>query len=246
MRRENVSFFCSGMTGCGKSKLMWDWVVSKSPRVISIDPVGDTIERNPRAVPIEGVGRLREVLRMIAAKRAEVWHLQLAIDDEEAPAVFELLAPRRSTAASFSRAMGGVMIECGECDLIAPNAGTHPAVRSAWQRGRHHLLSLAMATQRPSLVNRTLTGGTQHVVAFMHSEPRDIAYWADCISSAAAEEIARLQPYEFVYFKRGTFEAVKYDAARKPVARIPLASGLMRSEVTSRGDIDNATLNRNA
>lgn len=223
-RRENVTAFASGMIRSGKSQLLWDIFTRHHPRVISYDPVGDTLDRNADAVPVYSFGELRDKVKRANIGGYTNWHFVLACPPSEVPDVLAWLAPpaARFEEKTLARALGGVLFECGECDTIAPNAGIHPAVRAAAQRGRHHLLSLALATQRPALCDRTVTGQCQYVAAFMHSERSDLEYFARLVGENAADEIARLQQFEFVWYRKGDHEATKYDRDRQPVMTIPL------------------------
>lgn len=231
MLRDNRTFFASGMPKSGKSKLLGDILTGQflssveAPRIISFDPTGDTWDRFPDAVAVRDVAQLRANLKKCVTDGYDGFHFVL--NPKHAAAVFALLVPPDADPSphgtpTLSRQLGGVVIECGECYTIAPNGGTPPEIVSAWTAGRHHLLSLAMAAQRPALTNRTLTGSTEHTFAFMHNNARDFDFFADTIGTTAAEEIRTLDRWEFVYYQSGATEAVRYDRHRRPVKRIPL------------------------
>lgn len=224
------------MTGCGKSRLLWDWFTSVTPRRLTYDPVGDTLDRNPHAVAVRTAGELREHMRRVVAGGFDSWHFVLYGEPEEAADALDWLAP--TTAApnqrTLARALGGVLFECGEVDTLAGNAATPLSVRmrAKWQRGRHHLLSFAVGTQAPALVSRIVSANSHDVFAFMHSEHTSLDYFAKTIGDRAAERIARLDQFAFLHYRRGLPYATEYVSEmragrieRRAVARIPLAVG---------------------
>lgn len=247
MRRENRAAFASGMTGCGKSQLLWDWFTSRHPRRLSYDPVGDTVERNPQAVPVRTAAEFREHVGRAIASRCDSWHFVIWGEPEEAIEALEWLAPDTTPphARSLCRALGGVLFESGEVDTLAPNASTPTAVRfrGKLQRGRHHLLSHALATQAPALVNRIVTANCHDIFAFSHAEHTSLEYFAKQIGERAAERIARLPQYGFLHYHKGDPFATEYASekrggsiVRRPVARIPLAIGAATVERITQRD----------
>lgn len=236
MRRENRAAFASGMTGCGKSQLLWDWFSSVAPRRLTYDPVGDSLERNPAAVPVRTAAELREHLRRVVAGRFEVWHFVIYGEPEEAAEALDWLAPSEiaPNQKTLARALGGVLFECGEIDTLAANAATPLSVRTRakWQRGRHSLLSFAVATQAPALVSRIVSANSHDIFAFMHSESTSLDYFAKTIGDRAAERIARLDQFAFVHYRRGLPYCTEYASesargriVRREVGRIPLSVG---------------------
>lgn len=225
--RDNTSAFASGVSKYGKNQVLWDWVVSRYPRVISLDSQGDTWERNPNAVSVRDVADLKRHLATVVRGRFNRWHFVLRNDPEIARDLFALLAPANvdqdpDAPPTLARALGGVMLESGECYGFAPNGGTRPEVVAGWTQGRHHLLSLAMAAQRPALTNRTLTANSEHLFAFTHNVPQDFSYYAEICGPNVADEIRSLDKYEFVYWRTGSAVAWRYNKHRHLVREIPL------------------------
>jgi hypothetical protein len=224
------------MTGCGKSRLAWDWFVSPHPRRISYDPVGDTFDRNPKAVPVRTAAELFEHVRRAASSGCDSWHFVIYGEPEEALAALEKLAPASvgPNEKTLGRALGGVIFECGEIDLLASNDSKPLSVgmRGKWQRGRHSLLSFAVATQAPALCSRIVTANSHDIFAFMHAEHTSLEYFAKTIGDRAAERIARLDQYAFVHYHRGDPFCTEYASesrggafVRRAVGKIPLAIG---------------------
>lgn len=236
VRRENRAAFASGMTGCGKSRLLWDWYTSKHPRRVTYDPVGDTLERNPDAVSVRTAAEFRHHLRAALDDNCDAWHFVVYGPPEELLEILDWLAPDETAPheQSLSRSVGGVLFECGEIDVLAGNAATETSKRMAskFQRGRHHLLSHAVACQAPALVSRIVTANCHDIFAFGHSEHTSLEYFRQQIGQNAADVIRRLPQYGFLHYRRGDPFCTEYTSRmsggrieRTPVKRIPMAIG---------------------
>jgi hypothetical protein len=198
--RRSLRVFVSGPPESGKSQFLAREFTSKTPRVISIDITGETAERNPDAIRTYGLEDLRATLKKCATYRQ--WHVAAQLDESELGDCFTMLAPapKSDDDVSFCRAVGGVAIECGEAAFLAPNGRLEPSVKAAFNTGRHHLLSLYMATQRPADVSRVVTASSPIKVAFGHREDRDLEFWRKEISAAIADVISELPQYHSVYY----------------------------------------------
>lgn len=228
--RRSLRVFVSGPPESGKSQLLAREFTSKTPRVISIDITGETAERNPDAIRTYGLEDLRDALRKCASWRR--WHVAAQLEESELGPCFVMLAPapKSDDDISFSRAVGGVAIECGEAAFLAPNGRTNPAVRAAFNTGRHHLLSLYMATQRPANVDRAVTASSPLKVAFGHREDRDLEFWAREISAPIAKVIEELPQYHSIYYVQAESRVYVRDGSYR-VRRILDARG---NEISSR------------
>jgi len=198
---DALRVFASGPSGSGKSRALHALWTSRTPRVISLDLTGEVQDRNPSAIRTYGLEQLRRELIRVAHQRRS-WHIAAFLEDAELPRFFAMLAPpiRSDDATSYTRLVGGVALECGEASWLAPNAGIKPEIRAAITRGRHYGISLYMAAQRPAHVDRCVTSEAHALLAFRHWEKRDLAFWADHISSGVADVIAELPLYHCVYF----------------------------------------------
>jgi hypothetical protein len=198
--RSSLRVFVSGPPESGKSQFLAHEFTSRTPRVISIDITGETAERNPDAIRTYGLEDLRSALKKCASYRR--WHVAARLDEKELGPTFAMLAPapKSDEDISFPRAVGGLAIECGETAFLAPNGRTAPDVKAAWNRGRHHLLSLYMATQRPAEVDRAVTASSPIKVAFGHREDRDLEFWRKEISAPIAELISELTRYHSIFY----------------------------------------------
>jgi hypothetical protein len=140
------------------------------------------------------------------------WTVVCGIDPGDVPELLAAIAPvGGKTDRGFSRRVGGLVIECGEIDVIAPNNGTiAPEVRNVFQRGRHHQLSALVAVQRPASVNRIVTSQADVLCAFRQHEPRDADYLGEIMSPRAPEIVRSLPPRNYLRYmvNYGTLETV--------------------------------------
>lgn len=216
--RANVIVFGCGRKGSGKTTLLHERFVDASPRVISLDVTGETVERFPHAIPCYSIEEIMHALTRAAEVRATRWHLAAILEPYDVSRLFGLLAPipTRDGPPSLARAWGGVAVECGECDIIAPVSGAMPNVLSAFRRGRHHMLSLFMATQRPATCARDVTAQADVIFAFAQTEPRDIDWLARTISTPVADLVRGLPRFHCVYYTRDTGRVYVCDERRTP------------------------------
>lgn len=207
-KRKNRQVFVCGPTASGKSELLSSVFTQHEPRLISLDFTGEVKQRNPDAIAVYSYDDLIAELSAIATdfRDRRRWHIAAMLDESDVPRLLHLLAPPIVAAdtVGFALAIGGIALECHECDLIAPNGRTDARVTSAFKRGRHHLLSLYMATQRPSECSRVITSQAHAIVSMRQHEPRDLAWLERTTSRAIAAEIAELPPYHSAYFVPST------------------------------------------
>jgi hypothetical protein len=211
MNRRNLIVFVCGRKGSGKSTLLHRAFTSQHPRVVSLDFTftGETIERAPDAIPVFSLSELANELDRAARTRS--WHIAAELSATEAVELFRIMAPTSRNTASYSKAVGGVAIECGEVDALAPVHGTADVIDNAFKRGRHFALSLFMGTQRPHSCARVVTSQADIVCAFQQHEPRDIKYLADTTSGPIAQAVRRLPRYWHVWYDAAAGEVYVRD-----------------------------------
>lgn len=213
--RQNLIVFACGRKNTGKSQLLHDLFVSRTPRVLSLDFTGETAERNPDAIVCKGWRKLMSTLKIAAGYGH--WHIAAALEPDDIARLFRLLAPPfGDDQPPLARAFGGLAVECGEAYMIAPNAGADPDIVAGWRRGRHAMLSLYMAAQRPAAVNREVSAQADIIAAFAQGEPNDLDFLAKTISAPVAEIVAGLTGHDFVYYERGTGKVYVCGADRRP------------------------------
>jgi hypothetical protein len=175
-------------------------MASGFPRRLILDFVGEYIGAVKGATETYTLLETVDALRK-ARRRGPTWTVTACLDPDDVPELLTALAPVGvASDYGFSRAVGGLVIECGEVDLIAPNQGTiSPEVRTVFQRGRHHSISILVATQRPASVNRIVTSQADVICAFRQHEPRDADYLGE-VMRAEAPDIVRTLP-QFHYLR---------------------------------------------
>lgn len=207
-KRRNRQVFVCGPTASGKSALLWELFTRHEKRLISLDFTGEVLARNPDAIAAYSWKDLRDVLTELVTSYRDrrEWHVAAMLEEDDVPKLFGVLAPPITGAdtVGFALAVGGLGLECHECDLIAPNGRTEKRVKSAFKRSRHSLLSLYMATQRPAECSRIVTSQA-HISAFMrNNEPNDVRFIERVTGRAIARIVETLPKYHSAYFVHDT------------------------------------------
>ena len=198
---RNVVVSAFGMRGSGKSHLLGE-LAAHFPRRLVLDFLGEHEGRIAGARYAWDLGETVDALRQ-AHRQGKRWTVVSGMDERDVPALISALMPSgRLSRAGFSRAVGGMVLECGEVDLIAPNhSGIPDEVKSLWKRGRHHWLSLLTATQRAAETHRIITSMSDAIVSFRQHEPRDIDYLASVMAAPGvdvAAELVRLPRFHYL------------------------------------------------
>lgn len=218
--RKNEIVFVSGRTGTGKSQLLYDLFVSRAPRVLSLDVNGEVAERNPDAIEARGWTRVVAALRAVAPYPQ--WHIAAVIEEEHFDDLVNLLIPpmMADDQTGYARAVGGMALECGELDVLAPVHSASRTVTGMWRRARHNRLSIFGGTQRTNEVARVCSSQAHHIIAFAQNEPNDIAYLAKAISRPGAELVERLPLHWCVWFERSSGRLYVMDPGRNVVKTV--------------------------
>lgn len=216
---RNLVVFACGRKRSGKSHLLAS-LASKFPRRIVFDFIGEFYRKIPGAIEAHTLSDALDALRN-ARKKGRQWTVLCMFNPADVPQLVGAIAPLGAIPErSFSFAVGGVVLECGECDLIMPNnAGIEPEMLDAIQRGRHFRLSSLFGTQRPRQTHRVLTSQADVICAFRQREPRDVDFLGELVRHDIPALVRQLQGHEYVrYFDaRGTVERVGEDGAAEVV-----------------------------
>lgn len=217
----NFIAFACGMKRSGKSHLL-DTLASKFPRRIIFDFIGeyDAAISERGFFGGESVAECVDLLKH-AHKTRTGWTVCAMLTPEQVP---ELLGAIMHKQNPFSRAVGGVVVQCGEVDLIAPNhAGISTEVRNVFQRGRHFDVSALVATQRPRDVHRVVTSQSDILCAFRQHEPRDADFLGDIMRSDATPLVKTLGRFEYVRYmvNYGRLDIVSADGSVRETIPAP-------------------------
>lgn len=194
----------AGPSATGKTTAQYELFIRRCPRRVSFDFQAEVRRKfNPNAIEVYSLAEFTRALRLCA--RGTHWHIALVYDPDAQPELAEqvcrILNPARTGEShrSFSRAVGGVAVECSEADLLFPNGRTPPAVRGLVQRGRHNKLAVFMATHAPALVDTRLRDAADYYLAFRSQEDVVWRFWQRATSAVVADVIATLPLYHCAY-----------------------------------------------
>lgn len=85
-----------------------------------------------------------------------------------------------------------------ELDIYCQNGRTCPEFFQIIRRGRHCNVELIGVSQRPHGFGRDLTSQAKEFYIFNTREPKDIQYLKEYFGEYLAEQIGKLQQYEYV------------------------------------------------
>ena len=189
--------FATGITGSGKSHTLRELFLTRYPRSLVIDAMGEHAAK-PAAAPGSKVYIANDVQTVLhAMRRAPAegarWQIIANIDPRDVQQLVPVLVPPVVQAGNaYPLHVRGMALLCDELDLIAPS-NAKPDVVGLWRRGRHLGLSILAATQRPAGVSRLATAMCQYLVVCKTTEPSDVDYLRDFMPAAAHAELQRLQ-----------------------------------------------------
>lgn len=223
MIRQNVVALALGLRGSGKSAWLTRHLVGVAPRVLTLDSTGESADTDADAIVCVGLTETLAALR--GCEALGTWRIVAVVDEvEDVPALARWLAPPVVPGTRpYAQRVGGMLLEIGEVDGVAPASGTPPTVRALWKRGRHYRLSIAAATQRPHECARVISSQSDTIVSFRMHEPRDLAWIARAISPAAADAVPGLGTYEYVHADLRSGRVVVRDG--RDAVRAVLAAG---------------------
>jgi len=209
-----------GMKRSGKSFAL-DGMARGFPRRIVADFIGEYHGKIDGAAYVHTIAEAVDALQDARKKGMQKWTVVCVMQPEEVLQLLGVLAPiGKRPETSYSYAVGGVVLQCGEIQFIAPNVGMSAAMANIIAMGRHYRVSVLGAARRPREVNRNLTSQADALLAFRQHEPRDADYLGDVMRSDVPQYLRQLQQFHHLRFlpNFGTLDFVNPNGEAK---RIP-------------------------
>lgn len=211
-----------GRKGSGKSQLLWELFVSQAPRVITIGHIPQDLARDPNVITVRGRDELYRAIERASA--FDRWHIAAALGRDALLELFLLIAPglEAPPERSLSNALNGLALHSGEAYQVFPVGYTPEPMLEAIRQSRHYSLDLYMASQRPHSVQRELTAQADLIFSFAQSEPRDIAFLAESVSTPYAQVVRRLkfEDHSCVVYDRADSTSKILDRNYRPAGRV--------------------------
>lgn len=176
-----------GPPDSGKSRHLWHCYTRHAPRVLTLEVVEETLTYDPTGRRTYGIEETIDALSACAA--LPKFHVIASLGRPEIERLFAILCPelRSARTRSYARAVGGLVVACGELVQPAPlSLGQQSFVRDAFVRFRHHWLSIYGATQHAPLCHPVTRLAADRCVFF--NTPDDLA--REAIKRASSRAIA--------------------------------------------------------
>lgn len=193
--RINYVEFACGVKGSGKSFALARRA-ARFPRRIILDYADEFFGVYGGAHECLTIGQVLDALEDVAPSGK--WTVVASLSDADMVKLAAVLSPLGRPRSGYAYAVGGVLLECGEVERIAPNRGLAPEIAELVHRGRHSRTSMAWGTRRPRDVNRLVTSQCDVVACFRQQEVDDIEYLAGLVGRVAAERIGTLGEHHHV------------------------------------------------
>lgn len=209
--RVNYVEFSCGRKGEGKSHLLARRAAN-FPRRLVWDFADEFFGVYPDAYECLTFAHVCDALEDAALEKKKRWTIVASLSVDDIARVCALLSPAGRPRSGVAAAAGGVCVECGECEIVAPNSKAfRPAISELIHRGRHSRVSVLFGTRRPRDVSRLMTSQADVITCFRQQEPADVEYLASVIGVIAAEGLATLNKYDHIQYITSTSKATLID-----------------------------------
>jgi hypothetical protein len=191
--------FVAGPTDSGKSRHMWDRYTSHAPRILTVEVVEETAAREDGTREVFetfGYDDTRDALARAAAR--DRWHVVASLDRDDVERLFFLLCPprRAKDTISFARAVGGMVLHCGELAHVAPlGLGKNSIVKDAYLRHRHQWLTIHGAAQHAADCDPCTRMYAERCVFLRTQDDLGLQAVARATSAVVAQLVAELPLY---------------------------------------------------
>lgn len=192
-------FAIVGNRGCGKSYLCRK-IQDVFPKVVVIDALKEytpTEERKKGGVFFDSFDHFCDHLLELKTSRKKRFRIIFQFDpaNENNDVVFDQLLK--------------VIYQCGNMLVVVEEvhlyASTHKVplwLKNCFLTGRHRNLSIAITTQRPGELNKTILSQCEHVFVGRAHENNDLKYLSNFLG-AHADKLANLEKRKFIYWRPG-------------------------------------------
>lgn len=194
---RNTIVTVTGRKGSGKSALL-AWWASQFPRRLVLDFTGEHKGDVPAPLVAWGLAATVKLLRRLAG--LERWHIVAQLEPGDVPRLLAHLMPM-GAQQSPALAMGGLVIECGELNEIAPNhSGIRREVAAMFTRGRHHRVSVLGAARTATELHKITTSQADVICAFRQHQEADVKRIGELMGQRAIPAVRSLGPWEYLRF----------------------------------------------
>lgn len=194
---RNFVAVVTGRKGSGKSHLLAQYA-RRFPRRLVLDFTGEHQRDVPAALVAWSLADCLRILRHVA--KHPRWTMVAELHPSDVPQLLAAIVPM-AQRAGYSQAVGGMAIECGELNEIAPNhAGMTREVAAMFSRGRHHWLSVLAAARTSTEINKLCTSQADVVCAFRQHQKGDVVRIGELMGERAMVAVRQLQQYEYLRY----------------------------------------------
>lgn len=188
-----------GSRGCGKSFLCKN-VQRVFPKVVVIDTLKEyTPEEEAKrgGVIFDNFEVFAEALFEAKSKRKKRFRFifQFDVEEENKELIFDQLLR--------------VLYKCGNLMIVIEEVQLHATTHKLpfWFKnclltGRHQNLSIAITTQRPGELNKTILSQCNHIFAGQMHEKNDLKYVSNFLGTDS-EKLSNLEKRKFLYWRPG-------------------------------------------
>jgi len=184
---ESSRVIAMGSTESGKSYLLKKFCLTRCPRAVIVDPMGEHSADVPAGTKLYRVRTLDELRRTLqrAPREGSRWRVVALIPASFGPEIAKMLLPEVvEDHNAYSYHVRGMALYIEELDKFAPTFAPEET-QGLWRRGRHVGLSVHATTQRPHGVSRSVTAMAGWWIICQTHEPADVDYLAKVLPNEA-------------------------------------------------------------
>lgn len=194
---RNFIAVVTGRKGSGKSHLLAEYARA-FPRRLVLDFTGEHTRDVPPQLVAWSLADAVRILRRAAAR--DRWTVVAELEPGDVPRLLHALMPL-GRSGGFSLAVGGMAVECGEINEIAPNHnGIAREVSAMFTRGRHHRLSVLAAARTTTEMHKIVTSQADVICAFRQHQEADVKRIGELMGARAPRALLELGRYEHLRY----------------------------------------------